>query len=520
MADQKLSDLTAATPATADLLYCVDVSDTTDGSAGSSRKATVGDVLALAVPAGGTTGQVLKKTSAADYATAWQDEAAGGVTSVNGRTGAVQLPPAPAVYTPDLTSLLGWFNVRDYGATGDGTTDDTAAVQAAVTACGNAGGGTVYCPPGNYYFAGRIGTLPANVQLVGSHRLSNSHSNNYDTAWQPGHDLAPTAGGTTFLITETTGGASGTPFITQSTNTGVGGICFHYPNVSTASGTPTAYPWTIKQSACNDAWIDGCEFSLAYQAIWCEWAFRNTVRNVRGNVLSQGVRCEGGADVTRLENVHFGPWRTYGTTLDNWIKANLTAFNFGRNDLIEWVNCFVFGANYGIRLYADTAHNISGPSACWGHIQGGGLDLCNTCVRVEQTQVEPVTISDVHMTTLSGYCVDVTNTFTGVLKVSGGFLYSAAGTYLRTAGNGHVSLSDAYLVAALNPGTTPGTPTGVGVTATAGVVRVSNNTFRDTQTHLSLGAGVSRAVAVGNLTPGWTVSNSMTAGTYTVANNQ
>jgi polygalacturonase len=42
------------------------------------------------------------------------------------------------------------FNVRDFGATGDGRTLDTAALNRAVTACVDAGGGTVYVPPGNY----------------------------------------------------------------------------------------------------------------------------------------------------------------------------------------------------------------------------------------------------------------------------------------------------------------------------------------------------------------------------------
>lgn len=42
------------------------------------------------------------------------------------------------------------FNVRDFGATGDGQTLDTAAVQKALNDCGKAGGGTVHFPPGTY----------------------------------------------------------------------------------------------------------------------------------------------------------------------------------------------------------------------------------------------------------------------------------------------------------------------------------------------------------------------------------
>jgi hypothetical protein len=53
----KLPDLPSAAPAAADLLYGVDVSDTTESPAGSSRRFTVADVLALAlssVPAANT----------------------------------------------------------------------------------------------------------------------------------------------------------------------------------------------------------------------------------------------------------------------------------------------------------------------------------------------------------------------------------------------------------------------------------------------------------------------------------
>jgi len=45
---------------------------------------------------------------------------------------------------------LAYFNVRNYGATGEKAEDAQKAIQAAVDACAKAGGGTVYLPAGEY----------------------------------------------------------------------------------------------------------------------------------------------------------------------------------------------------------------------------------------------------------------------------------------------------------------------------------------------------------------------------------
>lgn len=62
--------------------------------------------------------------------------------------------------------LLDWINVRQRGAKADGTTDDTAAIQAALNAAGT--GGTVYLPAGTYATSAPL-TVPPGVTLRGSH---------------------------------------------------------------------------------------------------------------------------------------------------------------------------------------------------------------------------------------------------------------------------------------------------------------------------------------------------------------
>ena len=59
---------------------------------------------------------------------------------------ALAAEPQPTTHTPVPRT----FSVLDYGASGDGTTLDTAAINHAISACARAGGGQVLFPPGRY----------------------------------------------------------------------------------------------------------------------------------------------------------------------------------------------------------------------------------------------------------------------------------------------------------------------------------------------------------------------------------
>src|SRR5258708_38549886 len=70
---------------------------------------------------------------------------AGGATALRG--GAPRAAQAPATATGERPV---YFDVRRYGAKGDGITTDTPAINAAIDAAANVGGGTVIFPAGVY----------------------------------------------------------------------------------------------------------------------------------------------------------------------------------------------------------------------------------------------------------------------------------------------------------------------------------------------------------------------------------
>lgn len=65
------------------------------------------------------------------------------------------------------TTSLGLFNVKAYGAVGNGIADDTSAINAAVAAAQLNGGGVVYFPFGNYLISSIINITSSYVGLLG-----------------------------------------------------------------------------------------------------------------------------------------------------------------------------------------------------------------------------------------------------------------------------------------------------------------------------------------------------------------
>ncbi|WP_164716584.1 glycosyl hydrolase family 28-related protein [Paenibacillus whitsoniae] len=92
-----------------------------------------------------------------------------------------------------LTTGAGDYSVKDYGAKGDGSSDDTSAINSAITAANAAGGGKVVFPSGTYL--SRSIHLKSNVQLYintgatikAISGIDSPESNSYDNYQDFGH---------------------------------------------------------------------------------------------------------------------------------------------------------------------------------------------------------------------------------------------------------------------------------------------------------------------------------------------
>lgn len=220
-----------------------------------------------------------------------------------------------------------WLNVKDYGAKGDGTTDDTASIQAAINACFSAGGGFVWLPVGTYIVNGII--IKSNVNLAGSGRYA---------TWLKGK--AGTTGPivvTDLFSTLTGGGTSAGPTRWSLRDLGIDGN-----KASRASGNGlSSYGWDWSLENVD---IANCP-SIG---IYSEWALTNTAP-----AFPPGVTGEPECHIKNL--------RVYGCTGDgiDWFGPN----DAQMHQLLIYVN-----GGYGIRANSSATSTPVGLMLSQCHI--------------------------------------------------------------------------------------------------------------------------------------------------------
>ena len=279
--------------------------------------------------------------------------------------GGVQPDPLPAPL------IAAGIHARQFGAKGDGRTDDTAALQAALDAA-KTNGPVCFVPPGLYRLEGAV-IVPPGVTLCGA------------SGGVP-HSEQPI--GTVLLAVGGRGHLDGAPLITLKSNAVVRNLLVHYPEQTLQDVVP--YPWTIR--------IDGelCQvldvtLTNPYQAVdaGSQWNELHLIRNLFGCPLKTGIFIDQCTDIGRIENVHFNPnfWTRMalkpafpGGNIKVYLEKNLVGFKIGKTDWEFISNCFVIFPQIGFH-FDDFGH---GPGNAV--VTQSGSDICPVAVRVDRTQ--------------------------------------------------------------------------------------------------------------------------------------
>jgi len=396
----------------------------------------------------------------------------------SGVTVDAQQGPSPAMVDP--------VNVRRFGAVGDGTTDDTAAFQKALDTVGQAGGGTVYAPRGNYLFAGHL-NVPHAVTLAGLWQSVPAHNGLRDAGLPK-----PTDDGTTFLVTEGAGREEGPAFITLNTNSTLKGVVLYYPSQN-ADAEPTPYPWAIAMRGKNPA-VLAVEMLNPYNGIDATRNERHLIRDVHGQPLRRGILVDSIYDIGRIENVHFNPWWSMKPKLFQWQMENGEAFLFGRSDWQYVYNTFCFGYKVGYRFIKSDS------GVCNGNFLGIGADDCQTALVVDQCAPFGLLITNGEFVSFHGpdpTMIDVGKDNTGSVRFVNCAFWGPCNQIARIAGTGTVGFGDCTF-------TQWGGKNGAlpAIQAQSGTILIRGCEFRQDRPQIQFGKAVRRAVIAENVFTG------------------
>lgn len=410
------------------------------------------------------------------------------------------------VFTLTLRALAaepGVFNVRDFGAAGDGRTDDTAAFQKALDAAAAAGGGTVFAPRGNYLFAGRL-TVPNAVTLRGVWESVPAHNGIRDAGLPK-----PTDDGTTFLVTADAGTEDAPAFLTLNVNSTLKGVVLYYPNQKTDE-VPVPYPYAIAMRGKNPA-VLAVELLNPYNGIDATQNERHLIRDVHGQPLRRGIYVDQIYDIGRIENVHFNPWWSVKPKLLQWQMQHGEAFVFGRTDWQYVFNTFCFGYNVGYRFIKTRA------GVCNGNFLGIGADNCYTALVVEESAPYGLLITNGEFVSFEGpdpTMIEVKDTHTGSVRFVNCAFWGPCRQIAKVAGRGTVGFGDCTFVQwdAKKEGRHA-------VQASGGTLLVRGCEFRADRPQVELGEGVRRAVITDNVFNGAARITNRSSGRVQIANN-
>jgi hypothetical protein len=248
-----------------------------------------------------------------------------------------------------------FVTLYDFGAVGNGTTDDTAAVQAAVDAAASGTYQAIYVTKGVYKLTSPI-IIRRGISLIGE-------------GCEPYKDIPQRirGNGSWFYIAHTgigfnirPDGQTPAPHDLSGFTMKSIGTYRNQPTPTAGAYTPAANDWDI-YIANSDVLLEDLTLLNPTKAIYVTNAIatppavlypfaRISIRNIRGQPLTFGLVIDNTKDVAHITDIHWWAFWAQNNGVINWQLANLVGIQFARCDAPYLSNIFSWATHIGLKI--------------------------------------------------------------------------------------------------------------------------------------------------------------------------
>jgi len=264
--------------------------------------------------------------------------------SVDAQDVTYKLPAIDSVFTNVEAKLSETVSVKDFGAVGDGVTDDTAAIQAALNSLGAAGGTVTLANDGRYLIDSNL-TINKSVSLVGPHKFTGSPGNNASAPYA-------SMGGAFILNSSAT--------ITIQSGASLSGVLIYRKGMTFPAPDSSAYAGTAVTVGGDDASVQSCMILGFQKAVYSSGFQRPKLYDLQ--IDSQnGIEITACYDIPRIENVQCWPFATIAAagTLARHHRSGSAFYLHDSVDGAMLSNCFSYGYLNGFYLKNVAIANAS-----------------------------------------------------------------------------------------------------------------------------------------------------------------
>lgn len=284
------------------------------------------------------------------------------------------------------------FNVRDFGAVGDGTTDDTQAFRDCLTYMSTVRGNSyktmlwAVVPPGKYVITDTI-SIPQNMGIRGTWPLR-LHRGEEGSWLYIKDDHMP-------INFDEYRGVEDSEYATISLQNGssISDLGIYYPDqvaYNNETGNVKEYRYTIGLRRSNSTCvIERITAINPYRFIYLGWAHDGArIRNIWGYPLRIGINDVRSDDVDIIEDIHFHRGFSPHPAAAAYATRNLDCIIFKGCDWTQIHNCFAYAFRRGITLLTATETNEETHTSKYQGVRHLVCDTVNLEIATEACLIE------------------------------------------------------------------------------------------------------------------------------------